>query len=107
MLGSPLGYRSQKTSSFHQFLSRFFHPRHVCYYAMSSHHNKLDLEFACWKFANLLLDPTAVFKNTRFNKGAYRMLLRYSTDTKNQYAKDDPSFVLILFIFMISATLGT
>lgn len=55
--------------------------------------NSLDFETAFWEMVNLIHNPKRVYK-----------ALYYQKHTKNRWARDDPSFVLILcFCLFISA----
>lgn len=50
----------------------------------------LDFETALWEMVNLLIRPKRVYKS-----------LYYQTQTKNKWSRDDPSFVLVLSIFLL------
>lgn len=47
--------------------------------------NQMDFEFAAWQMIYLFASPQKVFKNSVYRK-----------QTKNQYARDDPAFLVIL-----------
>lgn len=47
--------------------------------------NQMDFEFATWQMIYLFISPQKVFKNSSFRK-----------HTKNQYARDDPAFLVLL-----------
>jgi hypothetical protein len=51
--------------------------------------NSLDFETAFWEMMNLINNPKRVYK-----------ALYYQKQTKNKWARDDPSFVLILCFFL-------
>lgn len=51
--------------------------------------NSLDFETAFWEMMNLIYNPKRVYKS-----------LYYQKQTKNKWARDDPSFVLILCFFL-------
>lgn len=51
--------------------------------------NSLDFETAFWEMMNLIYNPKRVYK-----------ALYYQKQTKNRWARDDPSFVLILCFFL-------
>lgn len=51
--------------------------------------NSLDFETAFWEMINLIHNPKRVYK-----------ALYYQKHTKNRWARDDPSFVLILCFFL-------
>lgn len=44
---------------------------------------------------NLIYDPSAVFRNVKYHK-----------QTKNQWARDDPAFVVVLMCFMLVSSLA-
>ncbi|XP_075259374.1 protein unc-50 homolog [Convolutriloba macropyga] len=48
---------------------------------------QMDFEFAMWQFVYLFISPQKVYRNFQY---------RYST--KNQYARDDPAFLVLLSI---------
>lgn len=51
--------------------------------------NSLDFETAFWEIMNLIKNPKRVYKSSYYQK-----------QTKNRWARDDPSFVLILCFFL-------
>ena len=64
------------------YLSRLFRVDHM------------DFEFASWQMVYLFVAPKKVFRNVQYRK-----------QTKNQFARDDPAFLVLLGIcFIISAT---
>lgn len=69
------GYRSSKKSTF------FFH-RLVRI-------PQMDFEFALWQMGYLLIAPRRVYRNIYYHK-----------QTKNQWARDDPAFVVLLVTFL-------
>lgn len=70
--------------------SRFQVPK---YFKRMCVFNSLDFETAFWEMVNLVHSPKRVYK-----------ALYYQKQTKNKWARDDPSFVLILcFLLFISA----
>lgn len=56
--------------------------------------NQMDFDFAFWQMVYLFLNPNKVYRNFQYRK-----------QTKNQFARDDPAFLVLLSIwFIISAT---
>jgi len=54
----------------------------------------MDFEFAVWQMIYLFISPKKVYRNFQYRK-----------QTKNQFARDDPAFLVLLGIwFIISAT---
>jgi len=54
----------------------------------------MDFEFAFWQMIYLFLSPSKIYRNVYYRK-----------QTKNQYSRDDPAFLVLLsFWFVISAT---
>lgn len=57
--------------------------------------NQMDFEFATWQMVYLFTAPQKVFKNSVYRK-----------QTKNQYARDDPAFLVILAAGIILSAAG-
>lgn len=57
--------------------------------------NQMDFEFAAWQMVYLFISPEKVFKNSVYRK-----------QTKNQYARDDPAFLVILAACIIISAAG-
>ncbi|KAH9418408.1 unc50 RNA binding protein [Dermatophagoides pteronyssinus] len=56
--------------------------------------NHMDFEFAFWQMVYLFSNPKKVYRNFQYRK-----------QTKNQFARDDPAFLVLLSIwFIISAS---
>lgn len=55
----------------------------------------LDFETAIWEIIYLVISPTKVYKS-----------LYYHKQTKNKWARDDPSFMILLSSFLIISALG-
>lgn len=55
----------------------------------------LDFETAIWEIIYLVISPTKVYKS-----------LYYHKQTKNKWARDDPSFMILLSAFLIISALG-
>jgi hypothetical protein len=84
-------YKRSRTKKVRDNLnSRFRIPK---YFKRMLVFNSLDFETAFWEMINLIHNPKRVYKS-----------LYYQKQTKNKWARDDPSFVLILcFLLTISA----
>jgi len=54
----------------------------------------MDFEFAFWQMIYLFVNPKKLYRNFQYRK-----------QTKNQFARDDPAFLVLLSIwFIVSAT---
>lgn len=79
------GYQNRKkhhselstAARLHKYLRRIFHG------------NQMDFEFAMWQAVYLLVNPQKVYRNFHYRK-----------QTKDQYARDDPAFLVLLAIFL-------
>ncbi|XP_054167010.1 protein unc-50 homolog [Oppia nitens] len=87
-LPEPVTNRRHKMSSMNalqkcsQYIYRLFRVGHM------------DFEFAVWQMIYLFISPKKVYRNFQYRK-----------QTKNQFARDDPAFLVLLFVcFLISAT---
>ena len=49
----------------------------------------MDFEFAMWQAVYLLVNPQQVYRNFAYRK-----------QTKNQYARDDPAFLVLISIIL-------
>ncbi|XXQ34346.1 UNC-50 family [Plasmodiophora brassicae] len=52
-------------------------------------YNQMDFQYACSQMVSLCRSPSAVYKSTKLRK-----------QIKNQWARDDPAFVVIVLFFM-------
>ncbi|RWS23697.1 hypothetical protein B4U80_01749 [Leptotrombidium deliense] len=59
------------------------------------HVNQMDFEFAFWQMIYLFLSPSKVYRNVVYRK-----------QTKNQYSRDDPAFLVLLGIWFIISSTG-
>ncbi|CAO3615212.1 unnamed protein product [Mucor hiemalis] len=73
------GYRSKKSTFFFHRLVRF---------------PQMDFEFALWQMGYLLIAPRRVYRNIYYHK-----------QTKNQWSRDDPAFVVLLITFLTIAAI--
>ncbi|CAF1600687.1 unnamed protein product, partial [Didymodactylos carnosus] len=55
---------------------------------------QMDFEFALWQMLNLFIAPQKVFRAFQYRK-----------QTKNQWARDDPAFLVLLQIFLIVSSI--
>eukprot|EP01129_Flabellula_baltica_P005572 TRINITY_DN2031_c0_g1_i2.p1 TRINITY_DN2031_c0_g1~~TRINITY_DN2031_c0_g1_i2.p1 ORF type:complete len:218 (+),score=-0.39 TRINITY_DN2031_c0_g1_i2:15-668(+) len=62
------------------------------YVRKAYHFSQIDFEYTLWQMFYLCIKPKSVYNTTRFHK-----------QTKNQWARDDPSFVMIT-MYMILIT---
>ncbi|CAF5144392.1 unnamed protein product, partial [Rotaria sp. Silwood1] len=51
---------------------------------------QMDFEFAIWQVIHLFIAPQKVFRAFQYRK-----------QTKNQWARDDPAFLVLLMIFLV------
>lgn len=55
----------------------------------------MDFEFASWQMVNLFVAPQKVFRQSMYRK-----------QTKNQFARDDPAFLVLLCVWFIISAVG-
>nr|GMD24410.1 protein unc-50 homolog [Ipomoea batatas] len=55
----------------------------------------MDIEYTFWQMLNLCTSPKVVYQHTKYHK-----------QTKNQWARDDPAFIVICSLLLIVATLA-
>ena len=55
---------------------------------------QMDVEYSLWQFASMCVNPKTVYRHTTYRK-----------QTKNQWARDDPTFVVLSAIFVAVAAL--
>uniref|UniRef100_A0A8C5P6T5 Unc-50 inner nuclear membrane RNA binding protein n=1 Tax=Leptobrachium leishanense TaxID=445787 RepID=A0A8C5P6T5_9ANUR len=67
----------------YKYIRRLFHFRHM------------DFEFALWQMLYLFTSPQRVYRNFHYRK-----------QTKDQWARDDPAFLVLLSICLCVSTLG-
>ncbi|CAH2223344.1 unc-50 homolog [Pelobates cultripes] len=67
----------------YKYIRRLFHFRHM------------DFEFAVWQMLYLFTSPQRVYRNFHYRK-----------QTKDQWARDDPAFLVLLSIWLCVSTLG-
>ncbi|XP_022079468.1 protein unc-50 homolog [Acanthaster planci] len=56
---------------------------------------QMDFEFAMWQMIYLLVSPQKVYRN-----------FQYSKQTKDQWARDDPAFLVLLSICLCASSVG-
>ena len=57
--------------------------------------SQMDFEYTCRQMVDLILSPSKVYD-----------LSKYRKRTRNQWARDDPAFLVLLFIFMVVSTIA-
>lgn len=67
----------------HKYLRRLLHVRHM------------DFEFALWQMLYLFTSPQRVYRNFHYRK-----------QTKDQWARDDPAFLVLLSVWLCVSTVG-
>ena len=55
----------------------------------------MDVEYSLWQMASMCVHPKAVYRHTTYRK-----------QTKNQWARDDPTFVVLSCAFVALAAMG-
>lgn len=66
-----------------KYMSRLFRVDHM------------DFEFAAWQMVYLFVAPKKVYRNFQYRK-----------QTKNQFARDDPAFVVLLGLWFLASATG-
>ncbi|CAI9769975.1 unnamed protein product [Fraxinus pennsylvanica] len=56
---------------------------------------QMDIEYTFWQMLHLCTSPKVVYQHTKYHK-----------QTKNQWARDDPAFVLICSLLLVVSTLA-
>jgi len=85
-LPAPAAYRASCMSAAakrYKYLRRIFHFRHM------------DFEFALWQMLSLFYKPQQVYRNFQYRK-----------ETKAQFARDDPAFLVLLSAWLIITSAG-
>jgi len=57
--------------------------------------HQMDFEFAAWQMVYLFISPQKVYRNFQYRK-----------QTKAQFARDDPAFLVLLSIFLLVSSAG-
>jgi len=85
-LPAPAAYRVSCMSAAakrYKYLRRIFHFRHM------------DFEFALWQMLHLFYKPQQVYRNFQYRK-----------ETKAQFARDDPAFLVLLAVWLVISSAG-
>eukprot|EP00092_Neocalanus_flemingeri_P038973 GFUD01042427.1.p1 GENE.GFUD01042427.1~~GFUD01042427.1.p1 ORF type:complete len:282 (-),score=52.56 GFUD01042427.1:74-919(-) len=85
-LPAPAAYRPSCMSAAakrYKYLRRIFHFRHM------------DFEFALWQMIYLFYKPQQVYRNFQYRK-----------ETKAQFARDDPAFLVLLAAWLLISSAG-
>ncbi|KAG5625209.1 hypothetical protein H5410_010427 [Solanum commersonii] len=56
---------------------------------------QMDIEYTFWQMLHLCTSPKVVYQHTKYHK-----------QTKNQWARDDPAFIVICTLLLVIATLA-
>jgi len=83
MLPSPVGGRSFQGSKVVEYLRRLVNQ------------SQMDFDYTFWQMLYLCISPSRVYRQTSYHK-----------QTKNQWARDDPAFVVILVYFLVISALA-
>eukprot|EP00164_Ancoracysta_twista_P008744 GFYU01012724.1.p1 GENE.GFYU01012724.1~~GFYU01012724.1.p1 ORF type:complete len:254 (-),score=35.01 GFYU01012724.1:289-1050(-) len=65
------------------------------YFRRVINYSQMDFEYTFWQMFYLCVDPSRVYRTTAYHK-----------QTKNQWARDDPAFVVVLIGFITVASLS-
>lgn len=65
------------------------------YFSRLFHFNQMDFQFAAWQVTYLFIAPEKVYKKSMYRK-----------QTKNQYSRDDPAFLVILTTCIIISAIA-
>jgi len=65
------------------------------YFRRILHYRQMDFEYVFWQMWFLFVSPSKVYRSVKYHK-----------QTKNQWARDDPAFVVVLMLFMAVASLA-
>ncbi|XP_056843612.1 uncharacterized protein LOC108806991 isoform X1 [Raphanus sativus] len=86
----PTTSRSRSSSS-----SSRANPMFLQYFRRIVKWQQMDIEYTFWQMLNLCTSPKVVYQQTKYHK-----------QTKNQWARDDPAFIVICSLLLIVATLA-
>ena len=65
------------------------------YFRRAFRWRQMDVEYSLWQAASMCVNPKAVYRHTTYRK-----------QTKNQWARDDPTFVVMSCVFVTVAAIG-
>eukprot|EP00039_Didymoeca_costata_P007325 m.98568 g.98568 ORF g.98568 m.98568 type:complete len:252 (-) comp13641_c0_seq1:5443-6198(-) len=68
--------------------------RRYKYFRRLLNFRQMDFEFALWQMLYLVVSPNKVYRNAHYQK-----------THKNQYARDDPAFVVLLAAFLLASSI--
>ena len=83
MLGTPAAGKGYRAHPFKEYVHRLFNQ------------SQMDFDYTFWQMLYLCISPSKVYRQTSYHK-----------QTKNQWARDDPAFVVILVYFLIVSVLA-
>ncbi|XP_006296617.2 protein unc-50 homolog [Capsella rubella] len=86
----PTTSRSRSSSS-----SSRANPMFLQYFRRIVKWQQMDVEYTFWQMLNLCTSPKVVYQHTKYHK-----------QTKNQWARDDPAFIVICILLLAVATVA-
>jgi hypothetical protein len=86
----PTTSRSRSSSS-----SSRANPMFLQYFRRIVKWQQMDVEYTFWQMLNLCTSPKVVYQHTKYHK-----------QTKNQWARDDPAFIVICSLLLVVATVA-
>lgn len=65
---------------------------------------QMDFEYASWQMVNIFVSPQKLYRNFSYHhcKNQFDKLSISSIATRNQWARDDPAFMILLIPWMFS-----
>lgn len=75
------------------------------------HIRQMDFEFALWQMLYLLIQPSKVYKNFIYRKRKplrwiiSKKKLEFFSGTKDQFARDDPAFLVLLALSLLFSSI--
>ena len=71
---------------------------------------QMDFEFALWQMLHLFYKPQSVYRNFQYRKVRICLMehgmIRDLQETKAQFARDDPAFLVLLAALLLVSTAG-
>ena len=69
----------------------------------------MDFDFALWQMLYLFYKPQNVYRNFQYRKVSWRSdikmdIIYYFQETKAQFARDDPAFLVLLAALLLVST---
>lgn len=63
---------------------------------------QMDFEYASWQMVNIFVSPQKLYRNFSYHHCKAFRLLFESIATRNQWARDDPAFLILLIPWIFS-----